>query len=62
MRTDKAVIANRLDEYINQKYGYSQEIMILRDYLYENTLYYDLNGKFFPKGKPTKHVMLIISV
>ncbi|NLP16043.1 MAG: S-layer homology domain-containing protein [Clostridiales bacterium] len=52
-RTDAAVIANRLDEYINQKYGYSQEVYdFLRDcYLYENTLYYDLNGKFFPKGE-----------
>ena len=51
-RTDAAVIANRLDEFINQKYGYSQDVYeFLRDCnLFNNILYYDTEGKLYPKG------------
>lgn len=55
-RTDAAVIANRLDEYINQKYGYPQDVYeFLRDCtLFEGRLYYDINGRFFPEGETDK--------
>jgi len=51
-RTDAAVIANRLDELIHLKYGYPEDVYeFLKDCrLYENVLYYDTDGKFYPKG------------
>ena len=51
-RTDAAVIANRLDEYINQKYGYPQDVYeFLRDCtLFEGRLFYNTEGKLYPKG------------
>lgn len=51
-RTDAAVIANRLDELIHQKYGYPEEVYeFLKDCrLYENELYYDTDGKYYPEG------------
>ena len=51
-RTDAAVIANRLDEIINLKYGYPQDVYeFLRDCnLYEGILYYSTDGALYPKG------------
>lgn len=51
-RTDAAVIANLLDELINQKYGYPQDVYeFLRDCnLYNNMLYYSTEGNLYPEG------------
>ena len=51
-RTDAAVIANRLDEIINLKYGYPQDVYeFLRECtVYENYLFYSTEGKFYPEG------------
>jgi hypothetical protein len=51
-RTDAAVIANRLDELIHLKYGYPEDVYeFLKDCtVYENKLYYNTEGKFYPKG------------
>lgn len=52
-RVDAAVIANRLDEYINQKYGYSKEAYrYLREcYLYKGRLYYIVKGSMYPNSE-----------
>ena len=51
-RTDTAVIANRLDEFINLKYGYTDDVYeFLKDCkLYKNILYYSTEGSLYPKG------------
>lgn len=51
-RTDAAVIANRLDEIINLKYGYPQNVYeFLKDCtLYEGKLFYTTEGSLYPKG------------
>ena len=51
-RTDAAVIANRLDEYINHKYGYPQDVYeFLRDCtLFEGRLFYNTEGSLYPRG------------
>lgn len=52
-RTDCAVIANRLDELVNLKYGYPEDVFdFLKDCLmWNNKLYYDMEGPLYPKGK-----------
>ena len=51
-RTDCAVIANRLDEYINLWYGYPKDVYeFLKDCtLFENKLFYTTEGSFYPEG------------
>ncbi len=51
-RTDAAVIANRLDEIINLKYGYPQDVYdFLKDCtLFKNKLFYTTDGSLYPKG------------
>ncbi|NLK99339.1 MAG: S-layer homology domain-containing protein [Clostridiales bacterium] len=51
-RTDAAVIANRLDKYINLWYGYPQDVYeFLRDCtLYEGRLFYSTEGSLYPEG------------
>lgn len=52
-RTDCAVIANRLDELVHLKYGYPEDVFdFLKDCkVWNNKLYYDPDGKYFPKGE-----------
>lgn len=58
-RTDTAVIANRLDEFINLKYGYTDDVYeFLKDCkLFEGRLYYDIQGSYFPKGETDQTYM-----
>jgi hypothetical protein len=52
-RTDCAVIANQLDEYLNLKYNYSLEVYELLSgcNYYDGKLYYSTEGYLYPKGE-----------
>lgn len=51
-RTDAAVVANRLDELINLKCGYPEDVydFLKNCTVFENFLYYSTEGELYPKG------------